>query len=41
MSIFDFLGGLVGGNSAGSMDEAFKSAASQKKLVLVDIYSPY
>ena len=37
MGIFSF---LQGSELSGSLDEALKTAASEKKLVLVDIYSP-
>ena len=40
MGIFDFLKGLTGDGGPGNLDEAFELAASQKKLVLVDIFSP-
>ena len=40
MKLPGFLKGLLGADGPGSLDEAFNLAASQNKLVLVDIFSP-
>jgi hypothetical protein len=40
MAISSFFKGLVASDHSGSLEEALKTAASEKKFVLVDIYSP-
>lgn len=41
MKMFGFFGGRVAGEHPSGMEEALELAASQNKLVLVDIYSPF